>query len=187
MGAVAQVEERGGGRRLSIEFAAGGRLRIGDSIAVNGACLTLVDQAAGSVAFDVSAETLSCTTLGALGNGDRVNLEQALRADARLNGHFVSGHVDGVGVIAARAADGESQRFVIEAPAELARYLGRKGSVCVDGVSLTINTVDGGRFGVNLIPHTLACTTFGTAAPGTRVNIEVDLLARYLERLLAER
>jgi riboflavin synthase len=110
-----------------------------------------------------------------------------LRADARLNGHFVSGHVDGVGVIAARAADGESQRFVIEAPAELARYLGRKGSVCVDGVSLTINTVDGGRFGVNLIPHTLACTTFGTAAPGTRVNIEVDLLARYLERLLAER
>jgi riboflavin synthase len=138
-----------------------------------------------TLAFDISNESLALTTLGDLGVGDRVNLEKALRLSDRLGGHLVSGHVDGIGRIVSNQADARSQRWVIEAPPALARYIAAKGSVCVDGVSLTVNTVEGARFGVNLIPHTLEQTSFGDRRVGDRVNLEIDMLARYVERLLA--
>ncbi|HEX7129783.1 MAG TPA: riboflavin synthase, partial [Rhodanobacteraceae bacterium] len=140
-----------------------------------------------ALAFDVSKETLSLTTLGALREGDAVNLEKALRLQDRLGGHLVSGHVDGVGRIASIEPDARSQRWRIEAPAELARYIAAKGSICMDGVSLTVNAVEGSRFEVNLIPHTIEVTTFANRKAGDRVNLEVDMMARYLERLLQER
>lgn len=158
---------------------------VGDSISVAGCCLTVVDLAAPLLHFDVSDETLVCTTGFALHSG--VNLECALRLSDRLGGHMMSGHVDGVGEVVlfepARDADVGHRRFEVRAPAPLARYIAAKGSVAVDGVSLTTNTVADSRFTVNLIPHTLAVTTLGTLAPGDRVNIEVDLIARYVERL----
>ncbi len=161
---------------------------IGDSICVQGACLTVVALTPDSFTADVSHETLSLTTLGDLQAGASVNLEPALRAGDRLGGHLVSGHVDGVAQVSATSADGDSLRVKITVPAELARYIARKGSVTVDGVSLTVNEVEGVTFGVNLIPHTQAVTTLGRLQPGTRVNLEVDQMARYAERLLgAER
>ena len=187
IGIVATVEDQGRGRRLLIEPGDGLEAGVGASIAVDGVCLTVAARNGLDFLADVSAETLSCTTLGGLAIGDAVNLEPALSASARLDGHFVSGHVDGVGEVAAVAADGASRRIEVRFPAVLARYLAHKGSVCVDGVSLTINDVGASGFSANLIPHTLVATTLRDRAVGDRVNIEVDLLARYLERLLEAR
>jgi riboflavin synthase len=156
----------------------------GDSIAVNGVCLTAVVLDGPCFAADVSRETLSLTTLGELRTASRVNLEKALTLATPLGGHLVSGHVDGVGSVMEREEDARSVRFRIEAPAELARYIAPKGSICVDGTSLTVNAVDGRSFELNIVPHTLAQTITRDYVPGSRVNLEVDLVARYLERLV---
>jgi len=156
----------------------------GDSIAVNGVCLTAVAMDGRNFSADVSAETLAHTTLGKFKPGQQVNLEKALTPSSRLGGHLVSGHVDGVGRVLRRSSDGRSERFRIEAPQELARYIARKGSICVDGISLTVNQVDAGAFELNIVPHTLANTTMGEFVEGTEVNLEVDIIARYLERML---
>ncbi len=161
-------------------------LAIGDSIAVSGVCLTVVRCDAEGFWADASSETLACTTLGAATAGTAVNLERALRLSTPLGGHLVSGHVDGVGHLIDRSEDARSVRMRFEAPGELARYIAVKGSICVDGVSLTVNDVEGRRFGVNIVPHTLAVTTLGQFEAGGAVNLEVDLVARYLERLLQE-
>ena len=157
--------------------------RIGDSISVSGACLTMLEPAGHTFHADVSQETLSLTKLGGLEVGDPVNLELALTLEDRMGGHLVTGHVDGMGKLVSRHEDARAERFEFELPASLARYVARKGSVCIDGVSLTVNDVDGCRFTVCLIPHTLEITTLGRLGPGDTVNIEVDLIARYLERL----
>ena len=157
---------------------------VGDSVAVSGCCLTIVAIDKATLGFDVSAETLRCTAH--LDRSGLVNLEKALRLSDRLGGHLVAGHVDGVGIVTRfdRAArDSENVELEIEAPAELARFIASKGSIAVDGVSLTINAVGGRRFSVNLIPHTLAVTTLGSLVPGDRVNLEVDMVARYVARL----
>ena len=187
VGRVAALERRGSDTR--IEFDAGpldlGDVAIGDSIAVAGVCLTAISLAGTRFAADVSAETLARTTLGALAAGDGVNLEKSLRLADRLGGHLVSGHVDGVGRVGAVHDDGASQRWTFTVPAALARYIAVKGSVCVDGTSLTVNQAGAADFGVTLIPHTLAATTFAARRVGDAVNIEVDLVARYVERLHA--
>ena len=159
---------------------------IGASIACSGACLTVIEKGPGWFAADVSAETLSCTTLGDWKPGARVNLERPLTASAELGGHMVSGHVDGVGTLRELRPDGDSKRFTFVAPKELMRYIAAKGSISVDGVSLTVNAVDDTSFGVNIIPHTQAQTTFGARVQGTRVNLEIDLVARYVARLLGK-
>ena len=185
VGRIARVEPRPQGLRLAIDAGALelGDVAIGDSIAVNGCCLTVVALHAQGFAVDVSQETIDCTTgLGARGE---VNLEKSLRLADRLDGHLVSGHVDGVGEVLGFEPVGESRRLVVRAPAELAKYIARKGSIAVQGVSLTVNRVDGREFDINLIPHTLAVTTLKGLGAGARVNLEVDLLARYAERLLA--
>lgn len=193
IGRVAAVEARGGDLRLTIDAAElfarvdASRLAPGESLAVSGACLTVVERDGRTLAADVSRETMALTTLGNLRAGDAVNLEAALRAGDPLGGHLVSGHVDGVAEVATLHRDGRSLRVEFDAPAGLARYLAPKGSVALDGVSLTINEVQGVRCGINLIPHTLELTTLGSLVPGRRVNLEVDQLARYLERLLALR
>jgi len=156
---------------------------LGDSICVSGTCLTMLDPAGSEFAADVSQETLEVTTLGRLREGQAVNLELAMRADDRMGGHLVTGHVDGLATLVARRPDARAERLDFEVPPPLARYIARKGSVCLDGVSLTVNTVEGRRFSVCLIPHTLEITTLGTLRPGDQVNLEVDLVARYLERL----
>jgi riboflavin synthase len=185
------VAAREGGRfGIRCGYPAAG-VALGASIACDGACLTVVAVAAeagGGSTFtvDVSNETLAKTTLGEWQPGRRVNLERALRAGEELGGHLVAGHVDGVGCIADTRMDGQSRRLTIEAPAELARYIAPKGSVAVDGISLTVNEVDRGRFGINVIPHTLTHTTLGGRKPGDRVNLEVDLIARYVARLLGQ-
>lgn len=156
---------------------------VGDSIAVSGVCLTMLEPSASDFHADVSQETLSLTTLGQLTEGQAVNLELALALEARLGGHLVTGHVDGKAKLVSRAADARAERFVFSVPEQLARYVAKKGSVCVDGVSLTVNEVSGSEFSVCLIPHTLEVTTLGALGPGDEVNLEVDLIARYLERL----
>lgn len=186
VGEIAQLDWRGGDVRLRVRT---GKLHLddvalGDSIAVNGVCLTAVELPGDGFAADVSRETLSLTTLGELKPGSRVNLEKALTLAARLGGHLVSGHVDGMGRVRERRDDARSVRFSIAAPAELARYLAHKGSVAVDGTSLTINAVHGADFELNIVPHTLQETIMADYRPGRRVNLEVDLVARYLERLL---
>ncbi|MBS1213753.1 MAG: riboflavin synthase [Proteobacteria bacterium] len=186
VGRIAQMESRGGDCRLAIET---GKLplagvALGDSIAVSGVCLTAIELGEDHFCADVSRETLSRTTLGSFARGQAVNLELALTPTTRLGGHIVSGHVDGVGEVVERRTDARSVRFVIEAPTNLAKYIAEKGSICVDGVSLTVNGVDGRRFDLNIVPHTLAETTLGEFAPGRKVNLEVDVLARYLERLM---
>ncbi len=189
IGRLEASEIRGGDRRMVFstgELATAG-LKSGDSIAVNGACLTAVALEDHGFTADVSTETLSLTTLGALSSGDPVNLEPALSAGQALGGHLVSGHVDGVGEVLSQRDDGRSVRFAIGVPPALARYIAVKGSVCVDGVSLTVNEVDDDQFGVNIVPHTLSHTIFGKYRAGTRVNLEVDMIARYLERLLEAR
>lgn len=157
---------------------------LGDSIATNGVCLTVIDLPGDGFWADVSVETLDYTTLGNLKNGSHVNLEKALRASDRLGGHIVSGHVDGVGEIVSIHSDARSIRYRMRAPKELAKYIAHKGSVCVDGVSLTVNKVEGAEFELNIVPHTQQKTLFGEYKTGTRVNLEVDVIARYLERLL---
>ena len=160
-------------------------IELGDSVAISGVCLTAVGFGSNSMDADVSAETLSCTTLGELKVDDRVNLELALTPTTRLGGHLVSGHVDGVGEVADRYQDGRSERIEIVAPTELSRYIAAKGSICIDGVSLTVNQVTGDQFGVNIVPHTIDNTNLDRWKKGVRVNLEIDVIARYLERLLA--
>lgn len=190
-GTVQRKTATGGDCRLTIDCGALSLegCRSGDSICVSGACLTMLEPAwdatGGHFQADVSQETLGLTTLGQLSEGQAVNLELALQAQDRLGGHLVSGHVDGMAELVSRRPDARAERLEFEVPAALARYLARKGSVCLDGVSLTVNDVDACRFGVCLIPHTLEVTTLGELRPGGRVNLEVDLVARYLERLAA--
>ena len=186
VGKIAAMEPRGGDVRLVVDADGLGvdGIALGDSIAVAGVCLTVVAIDATRLAFDVSNETLTCTSLGSLVVGSGVNLEKALRLADRLDGHLVSGHVDGVGRVLAIEPDARSQRWTFEVPTELAKYIAGKGSVCIDGTSLTVNETDGARFGVNLIPHTIAVTTFKDRRVGDAINVEVDLIARYVERLL---
>ncbi|HEX5339888.1 MAG TPA: riboflavin synthase [Gammaproteobacteria bacterium] len=186
VGKIAQLEARGGDVRIGIEAETSNvdSLNVGDSIAVNGCCLTVIERSSGRFAADASNETLALTTLGNLAPGSRVNLETALTLATPLGGHLVSGHVDGVGTVRSRHEDARSIRLRIELPPSLARYVAKKGSICVDGVSLTVNEVNGALFEVNVIPHTLEHTIIGAYVAGTRVNIEVDLVARYLERML---
>ena len=188
-GVVAALDGHGADRRLRIEAASFAERApaVGDSVCVNGVCLTATEVTPSAFDADVSAETLSCTTLGDLAVGDRVNLERALTPESPLGGHLVSGHVDGTGRVIERRDDARSVRFTFEAPAAMTRYIAVKGSICVDGVSLTVNDVAGERFGVNIVPHTLEVTTLGETVPGQRVNLEVDVIARYLERLLEAR
>ncbi len=186
-GRIIATAPQGDGLRLTLDTGAPAiaDVVIGDSVAVNGCCLTVVAQRGTRLEFDVSAETLRCTT-GLAGMGE-VNLELALRLSDRLGGHLMSGHVDGVGVVNAFAAVVDDPQgswlLEIDAPAELARYIAGKGSIAVQGVSLTVNAVADRRFAVNLIPHTLAVTTLNALAAGTKVNLEIDLVARYVERL----
>ena len=190
-GEAARLEPRGGDLRLVVDASAlarkvsADRLAEGESVAVNGVCLTVLAPRDGLLAFDVSRETLERTTLGGLTAGARVNLEAALRMGDPLGGHLVSGHVDGKAVVREVARDARSMRVVVEAPGELAHFIAAKGSVSLDGVSLTVNEVDGARFGVNLIPHTVEQTTFADLAPGRALNIEVDTIARYVHRMIA--
>lgn len=186
VGVVRGVDARGGDATLRID-ASGlpvQRLGLGASVAVNGVCLTVTARQDGLASFDVSRETLALTTLADLAPGARVNLEPALTLAEPLGGHLVSGHVDGVGEVVAIEPDARSTRMTLRLPAALLRYVARKGSLCVDGVSLTINEVTGDRAGVNLVPHTLQATIMGSYGIGARVNVEVDQVARYLERLL---
>jgi riboflavin synthase len=191
IGEIRQLEPRNGSGgadvRLVIAFQVieRARLELGASICVDGVCLTVAELGADSFAADVSGETLRVTTLGDKRAGSRENLEPALRAGDSLGGHWVSGHVDGVAEVIATGHDARSLQARIEAPQALARYIARKGSVTLDGVSLTVNEVEGTRFSINLIPHTLAVTTLGALAKGSRLNLEIDLLARYVERLSA--
>jgi riboflavin synthase len=187
VGTLDALAPSGGDLRLRVACAPlpGEPLALGESIAVSGVCLTVVAHDARGFEADVSRETLALTTLGGLGVGDAVNLERALLPTTRLGGHLVSGHVDGLGRVEAIAPDARSQRWRIAAPFALLRYVAAKGSICVDGVSLTVNAVDDAGFEVNLVPHTIAHTAFSRSRVGDAVNLEVDLLARYVERLRA--
>ena len=186
LGVVVRREDRGADARFAIDAGALDLADVepGDSIAVGGVCLTAVALDGNAFLADVSAETLSLTTFGTLAEGAAVNLEKSLRLADRLGGHLVSGHVDGVGAVARIDDDGGSQRWTFRAPPALMRYIAAKGSICIDGTSLTVNTIEGDTFGVTLIPHTLAVTTFGWRRVGDPVNLEVDLVARYVERLV---
>ena len=186
MGTVVAVTPKGGDVEVTIDAGALalGDTAIGASISVGGACLTITRIAGSRFSADLSRETLTHTTLGAIASGHRVNLERPLLAGQPLGGHYVTGHVDGIGRVTERAKEARSIRLTIELPAALARYVAAKGSVAIDGVSLTVNEVNGARFGVNLIPHTSLVTTLGALKPGDQVNIEVDIIARYLESLL---
>ncbi|MBI2994225.1 MAG: riboflavin synthase [Gammaproteobacteria bacterium] len=186
VGRIARIESAGTDRRFKFDAGDLGLddVRPGASLCVNGVCLTVIASTAREFDADISAETLSCTTLGRLAPGSPVNLEKSLAAGGRLDGHFVTGHVDGTGRITTIGPEGRSKRVDIETPDALARYWARKGSVCVDGTSLTINDAAGSRFSVNIIPATLERTIFATYRSGTEVNLEVDILARYIEQLL---
>jgi len=186
-GAVLAVEPRAEGRRLWI---GAGRVledaRVGDSIAVSGCCLTIVELRPDAFAVEAVPETLRRTTIGALEAGEKVNLERAMRLDQRLGGHLVQGHVDGVAEVRGLVAEGEGRRLALDLPQPLARFVAEKGSIAIDGVSLTVAACDGGRCEIALIPHTLAVTTASDYRTGRRVNVEVDLMARYAARLLEE-
>lgn len=186
VGEIAQMEPSGGDMRLRIHT---GKLplddvQLGDSICTNGVCLTATQLPGDGYWADVSIETLNFTTLGDLKPGNRVNLEKSLTPQSRLGGHIVSGHVDGVGEVVSLTEDARSIRVVLRAPDTLAKYIAHKGSICVDGTSLTVNAVNGAEFDLNIIPQTMAETVFGQYAPGSKVNLEVDVIARYLERLV---
>lgn len=186
LGKIESIEETGGDARFWIHT---GKLdmsdvRLGDSIAMNGVCLTAIELRGNAYCADVSAETLSLTSLQQLQAGSSVNLEKALTPSTRLGGHLVSGHVDGLGKIIDRYDDARSVRFIIKAPAELAKYIAMKGSITVDGVSLTVNKVNGAQFELNIVPHTLQETIMDCYQAGHEVNLEVDLIARYLERII---
>ena len=186
VGKILRTETRGGDMRVTVST---GKLpmrekSVGESISVNGVCLTAVEFGNEYFVADVSRETLSRTTLGKLVNGQNVNLERALLPTTRLGGHLVSGHVDGIGRITEKKHDGRSWRFRIEAPTALSKYIAEKGSICLDGISLTVNDIHDSNFGINIVPHTLEATTLSELGVGNEINIEVDLLARYIERLL---
>ena len=186
IGNVVGLEPRGGDVRLTIET--GGLsladVSLGDSIACNGACLTAVELTGQGFVADVSVETLNLTTIGNWKAESRVNLEKAMQATDRFGGHIVSGHVDGIGEVVALEGDARSWRFRLRAPREIAKYIAHKGSITVDGTSLTVNVVEGSEFELNIVPHTILHTVIGDYKAGTKVNLEVDLVARYLERLL---
>lgn len=186
-GEVAAVEPRDGDLRLHIDAAGidAARRQPGDSVAVAGVCLTVAELTPRGFIADVSRETLAHTTIASWRAGQRINLEAALRAGDALGGHIVSGHVDGRAELLERSGDARSERLRFRVPETLRRYVARKGSVALDGVSLTVNDVDGAEFGVNLIPHTLQATTLGGLQRGAQLNLEIDLMARYAERLLA--
>lgn len=190
MGTVAAVADRGGVRRIAVDsagLAAANGPGVGDSVAVSGVCLTLVAAAPGRFEAELTGETLARTTLGRLTAGARVNLEAALAAGGALGGHFVTGHVDGVATVRDCREEGGALRATVAAPPALARYVAQKGSVTLDGVSLTVGEVQGSAFDVHIVPHTRAVTTLGALEPGRELNLEVDLLARYLDRLLEAR
>ncbi len=184
-GLIKSVQDREGGLRLTVATEVLGMddVQLGDSIAVNGVCLTVVQIDGNDFVVDVSRETLNCTT-GLEENGKHVNLEKAMRLSDRLGGHLVSGHVDGVGEVVAFNDIGESWRLILRAPEGLSKYIATKGSITINGVSLTVNRVAGHEFEVNLIPHTLEVTTLNELKTGARVNLEIDLIARYVERML---
>lgn len=186
IGEIKRVEQRQGDVRLTVatQDLDLSDAKLGDSIAVNGVCLTAVELTSGQFVADVSNETLSTTTMGHIKAGLAVNLECALQAQTRLGGHLVSGHVDGVGQVLEKKADARSVRFRFSVPPDLARYVAQKGSICIDGISLTVNTVDDVSFSVNIVPHTLDKTSLGETHVGDWVNLEVDVIARYLERLM---
>lgn len=188
LGLVSRLERINSEWRLEINTGSLnlGDVKIGDSISVNGCCLTVVSLGVSSFSADVSNETLSCTSLSTLKSESPINLEKALAASGRFGGHIVSGHVDGVGTLYSQKEDGQSRRLVFEAPSEISRYIAGKGSICVDGVSLTVNAVMNNQFSINVIPHTQKETIIGSYVEGQKVNLEVDLFARYLERLLDE-
>jgi len=186
IGDITNLEERAGDARLTIRT---GKLsladvQLGDSIACNGACLTVIELTGEGFVADVSVETLNLTTIGNWQTGSRINLEKAMRATDRLGGHIVSGHIDGIGEVVALEEDARSWRFRIRAPREIAKYIAHKGSITLDGTSLTVNIVNGAEFELNIIPHTMTHTVMGDYKIGSKVNLEVDLVARYLERLL---
>ena len=186
LGTIADLQPKGGDMALVVNT---GKLdmsdvELGDSIAVNGVCLTAISLTGSSFTADVSRETLSLTSLGNLSKGSKVNLEKALTLQTRLGGHMVSGHVDALGEVESRHNDGRSERFRIKAPKEIAKYIATKGSITIDGVSLTVNKVDGVFFEINIVPHTIEETIIGAYQAGTNVNLEVDVVARYLERLI---
>jgi len=188
IGSITELQPKGGDIALVVNT---GKLvmcdvELGDSIAVNGVCLTAIALSDQSFTADVSIETLSLTSLGGLSKGSRVNLEKALTLQTRLGGHMVSGHVDGLGTVESRHNDGRSERFVINAPSDIAKYIAEKGSITIDGVSLTVNKINlsSASFEINIVPHTLKETIMDSYQAGTKVNLEVDLIARYLERLL---
>ena len=186
IGTITRRTGSGSGARLAVstDLGAGEPLVLGESIAVSGACLTVARRDAEGFEADLSGETLLRTTLGERGPGDPVNLERALAVGDRLGGHLVSGHVDGIGTIRVALAEGESARVAIEAPEELLRFVAEKGSITVDGVSLTVNRVEGAVLELMIVPHTRSVTTLGSLAPGRRVNLEVDLVARHVVRYL---
>ena len=186
VGEIVVCESRGGDVRLRVktnDLDLTG-MQLGDSIATNGVCLTVVELPGDGYMADVSSESLAMTSIGNWSAGTPVNLERALTPDSRLGGHLVSGHVDDVGEVVSRCPDARSERFRIRAPKALAKYIAHKGSITVDGTSLTVNKVEGAEFELNIVPHTLEKTVMGTYEPGTQVNLEVDVIARYLERLL---
>lgn len=186
VGKISAIEQKAGDCRLTINTCKLplSDVALGDSIAVNGVCLTAVELGTDYFCADVSNETLSRTILKSATAGTPVNLELALTPSTRMGGHIVSGHVDGIGRVIEKKADGRSFRFKFKAPDTLAKYIAEKGSICINGISLTVNEVDGALFSVNIVPHTLKETTLGDAVVGTPVNLEVDLLARYMERLM---
>ena len=189
VGKVAALTPKGGDLCISIDTGTlpMENVKLGDSICVSGCCLTVIEKRAHGFDADASKETLSLTTLGGLRSGSPVNLETSLTLATPLGGHIVSGHVDGLGTGRARREEARSVRFDIEVPAALKRYVAQKGSICVDGVSLTVNALRDNVFDVNIIPHTMSHTIFGQYAAGSRVNLEVDVVARYVERMLSER
>jgi riboflavin synthase len=188
VGVVRSVDGGDDGVRLAVDAPwTAGQVGLGDSVSIAGVCLTVTANVDGALAFDAVPETLRRSSLGRLAEGTRVNLEPALRAGEPLGGHLVQGHVDGVGRVRSSETEGEGRRVVVEAPEELLRYLVEKGSVAVEGVSLTVAGLEDGAFAVALIPHTLAETTLGELAAGDPVNLEVDVLAKYVERLLVSR
>ncbi len=186
VGKITHIEKIGGDARFTIDTQKleMSDVKLGDSIACNGVCLTAIELTAQSYVADVSSETLKVTTLGSLGIGADVNLEKALRLQDRLGGHLVSGHVDGVGEVVSIQQEARSWRYQIKAPDELAKYIAGKGSICINGISLTVNGVESSVFDVNIVPHTKQETTIHSLHVGSAVNLEVDLLARYLERML---
>ena len=186
VGKIESIEDKGGDARVWIQTAKMDMsdVQLGDSIAMNGVCLTAVELREDAYCADVSGETLSLTSLKQLKEGSQVNLEKALTPNTRLGGHMVSGHVDGLGKVIERYDDARSVRFVIESPSSLAKYIAVKGSITVDGVSLTVNKLDGCQFELNIVPHTLQETIMQSYQAGSEVNLEVDLIARYLERLM---